>query len=51
MAKNKIKMPSSEGGLVRYYDEEYASKLMISPKVVVVLCIAVAVGAVLLRLI
>ncbi len=51
MAKNKIKMPSSEGGLVRYYDEEYKSKLMLSPKAVIVLCVALAVAAVALRLI
>ena len=39
MADNKIQMPVSGGGLVRYSDE-YESKIMMSPTVVVVLIIA-----------
>lgn len=51
MAKEKIRMPSSEGGLVRYYQEEYKSKIMLSPKHVLFICVGVAVAAVLLRFI
>ena len=49
MAKNKIRMPASEGGLIRYYDEEYKSKLTLSPAVVVGICVAVAIAMVALR--
>jgi preprotein translocase subunit Sec61beta len=34
MADQKIQMPSSGGGLVRYFDE-YKTKIEISPKTVV----------------
>lgn len=34
MAENKISMPGSFGGLMRY-DEEYKSKFMLSPAVVI----------------
>lgn len=43
MAKDKFRMPASVGGLVRYYDEEYKSRFMMQPKVVVIFCIAVIV--------
>lgn len=36
MADNKIQMPMSGGGLVRYSDE-FESKIMLSPTVVIVL--------------
>ncbi|MBT4538662.1 preprotein translocase subunit Sec61beta [Candidatus Woesearchaeota archaeon] len=43
MAKdNKIRMPSGQGGLTRYYDE-YKSRLEISPMTVVVVCVAIMV--------
>lgn len=34
MADNKIHMPSSGGGLIRYYDE-YKSKIEIKPEYVI----------------
>jgi len=45
---NKIQMPSSQGGLVRYFDD-YKSKVEISPKMVVVLCVLVGVLVLLLE--
>ncbi|MFH1637338.1 MAG: preprotein translocase subunit Sec61beta [Candidatus Woesearchaeota archaeon] len=43
MAKdNKIRMPQSGGGLIRYYDE-YKSKLQINPWYVVVAIVVVVV--------
>ncbi|HLD15105.1 MAG TPA: preprotein translocase subunit Sec61beta [Candidatus Nanoarchaeia archaeon] len=36
MADNKIQMPVSGGGLVRYSDE-YASRIMLSPTAVIVM--------------
>lgn len=50
MAKNKMRMPSSEGGLVRYYDEEYKSKIMLKPEHVLVLCGILAAGLIFVRL-
>lgn len=38
--KNKISLPQSGGGLVRYFDE-YKSKLEISPTIVVVIIVVV----------
>ena len=40
MADNRIQMPQSGGGLVRY-SEDYKSKLMISPMTVIVMIIVV----------
>ena len=40
MAENKIQMPGAFGGLMRY-DEEYNSRFMLTPKVVVGFLIAV----------
>ncbi len=40
MAKDKIQMPQSGGGLVRYFDN-YHTKIEISPKSVVYMIIAV----------
>jgi preprotein translocase subunit Sec61beta len=39
----KIRLPSSEGGLVRYSDEDYQGKYQVKPAVVVGICIAVIV--------
>ena len=40
MANEQIRMPSGQGGLVRYFDE-YKSKIEISPGMVIVMCIVV----------
>jgi len=40
MADNKIQMPGAFGGLMRY-DEEYTSKFMLSPAVVVAFIVAI----------
>lgn len=40
MAENKISMPGSFGGLMRY-DEEYQSRFMLSPNQVVGFIVAV----------
>ncbi len=40
MADNRISLPSSGGGLVRYFDD-YKSKLEIKPIVIIVIIIAV----------
>ena len=42
MSQNKVSMPSSGGGLIRYFDE-YKSKIQISPIAVVVVIVAVIV--------
>lgn len=44
MTDNKIRMPSSGGGLINYYDE-FKSKLVFGPKVVMVaIAIVIVVG-------
>ncbi len=40
MAQDKIQMPQSGGGLVRYFDE-YKTKIMINPTAVIWMIIAV----------
>ena len=40
MAKDKISMPSSMGGLVRYFDE-YKSRISLKPGTVIVLSVIV----------
>ncbi len=40
MSDNKIQMPSSGGGLVRYFDE-YKSKLQIPPSYVVIVLVVI----------
>ena len=40
MAQDRIQLPSSMGGLVRYYDE-YQSKIQFKPIVVIIMVIAV----------
>jgi preprotein translocase subunit Sec61beta len=49
--KNKIRMPSSEGGIVRYFDEEYHSKIMVKPMIVIGLVIAIIVMFTIINLI
>jgi preprotein translocase subunit Sec61beta len=46
---NKIHMPGAFGGLMRY-DDEYNSKFMISPALVIGVIIAIIVFALILRL-
>lgn len=50
MADNKISMPSSGGGIVRYFDD-YKSKIEFTPMVVVVLIIVVILVEAILHLI
>ena len=48
MADNKIRLPSGQGGLTRYFDE-YKSKIELSPGAVVVLCVVVILLVILLN--
>lgn len=48
MAKDKISMPSSMGGLVRYFDE-YKSKIQLKPGHIIILCIIIFLIIVLLH--
>ena len=43
MAKEKLRMPSSGGGLVRYFDEEYKSRFVLDPQIVIGICVGVIV--------
>ena len=47
--KDKIQMPSSQGGIVRYFDEE-ESKFMIKPGVVVAMVVVVVILGILLKI-
>lgn len=49
MAKDKIRMPSSMGGLVSYNDE-YTSKIIFKPAYVIVFCIIILIIAILLHI-
>jgi preprotein translocase subunit Sec61beta len=49
MADNKIRMPSGQGGLTRYFDE-YKSKIEIPPMSVIIMCIAIIIIISLLHL-
>ncbi len=49
MAKDKIRMPSSMGGLVSY-NEEYHSKLIFKPAYVIVFCIIIMIIAITLHI-
>ena len=42
MADDKIRLPSGQGGLTRYFDE-YKSKIELSPTVVIIICVAIIV--------
>jgi preprotein translocase subunit Sec61beta len=44
-------MPSSEGGITRYFEDEAKAFIMIEPKVVIVLVTAIAIAALALRVI
>jgi preprotein translocase subunit Sec61beta len=48
MADDRIRMPSSEGGLVRYSDEA-TSRFQIKPEVVVGLAVVIAIAAIALH--
>lgn len=48
MAQDKIQMPSSSGGLVRYFDD-YKSKITFSPMVIVIVIIVITILELLLR--
>jgi len=48
MADDKIRLPSGQGGLTRYFDE-YSSKVEISPGAVVVLAIIIMILVILLH--
>ena len=48
MAKDNVRMPSSQGGLVSYKDE-YNSSLMIKPTTVVILIVLVIVLEIMLH--
>ncbi|MBR9683329.1 preprotein translocase subunit Sec61beta [Candidatus Woesearchaeota archaeon] len=45
---NKIRMPSGQGGLTRYFDE-YKSKIEFSPNAVIVMCIVIMLIVILLH--
>ena len=49
MAKDKISMPSSMGGLVRYFDE-YRSKISFKPGTVIVLAVIVIIIMVIIHM-
>jgi len=48
MADNKISMPSSGGGIMRYFDE-YKSKIEIPPTYLVIAIIAISVFIIILH--
>jgi preprotein translocase subunit Sec61beta len=48
MAKENVRMPSSQGGLVSYKDE-YSSAFMIKPTIVVLLVVVVIVLEIMLH--
>ncbi len=48
MAQDKIRMPMTEAGLVRYSDEA-ASKIQLKPEYVIALAVAVAAIAIILK--
>ena len=49
MAKDKISMPSSMGGLVRYFDE-YRSRISFKPGTVIVLSVIVIIIMIIVHL-
>ena len=48
MANDKIRMPSGQGGLTRYFDE-YKSKIEFSPAAVIVLSVVIMIIIILLH--
>jgi preprotein translocase subunit Sec61beta len=49
MAKDRISMPSSMGGLVRYFDE-YKSRISLKPGTVVVISVIVVIIMIIVHL-
>jgi preprotein translocase subunit Sec61beta len=49
MADNKVQMPSSGGGIVRYFDD-YKSKIQFRPEHVIVLVVVVIIIEIILHL-
>ncbi len=49
MAAPQLRVPSSGGGLVRYFDE-YKSKIQIKPEFIILLIILVVIFEILLRI-
>jgi len=49
--RNKVRMPSSEGGIVRYFEDEYKSRITIEPKIIIFAVIVVTLVSIGLRLI
>ena len=48
MTENRVQMPQSGGGIVRYFDE-YKSKIELSPKIVIALIVFIAVLEIILH--
>ncbi|MBI2041239.1 MAG: preprotein translocase subunit Sec61beta [DPANN group archaeon] len=49
MADNRIRLPSSEGGIVRYAEDESPSLFMIKPEYILIAAAVVAVVIVLVQ--
>jgi len=49
MSKDKISMPSSQGGLVRYFDE-YKSKIEFKPGYIIIFVIVIMILEIILHL-
>lgn len=45
---NKIRLPSGQGGLTRYFDE-FKSRIEFSPGAVIVLCVVIMIMVILLH--
>ena len=50
MADNRIQLPQSGGGLVRYF-EDYKSKIEFSPWVIIIFILIIIVGVIILQVI
>ncbi|MBT4824090.1 preprotein translocase subunit Sec61beta [Candidatus Woesearchaeota archaeon] len=48
MAKDKVSMPQSTGGLIRYFDE-YKSTLQMKPGLIIVLVVVVIIISIILH--
>ena len=48
MADNQIRLPSGQGGLVRYF-EESKSRIELSPTTVIIICVAIIALVILLH--
>lgn len=49
MADSRIRLPSSEGGIVRYSEDEAPSLFMLKPEYVLIACAAVIVAVILIQ--